>query len=138
MLMSLGPIVFDLVTNLDETESESRSSFAKHDVVGAPPVHEETGDDDSSFTLGGTVHPLHFGGLSSLDVLEAARAAKVPLPLMRGDFTPLGWVIIDRIKQRSELLNYQGIGNEIRFSVDLIRTSNPGIGAAASILRLFQ
>jgi len=137
MLMSLGPVVFDLVTNLDETEADTKSSFARHDVIGASPVYEEMGDDESGFTLSGTVHPLHFGGLSSLDVLETARSAKIPLPLMRGDFVPLGWVIIDRVKVGASLLNHQGIGRELRFSVDLIRTGNPGVGAAGAILRLF-
>lgn len=138
MLMSLGPIVFDLVTNIDETETRQRSSFARHDVVDAGPVYEATGDDEGTIRLSGTIHPTHFGGLASLDVLEAARASKIPLPLMRGDFSPLGWVVIDGVESNATLLTHQGIGREIRFTVDLIRTSNPGIGAAASILRLFQ
>lgn len=138
MLMSLGPVVFDLVTNIDKTGEVERSNFARHAVIGAAPVYEETGDGESTFSLSGVIHPMHFGGLGSLDKLKAARSAKVPLPLMRGDFTPLGWVIIDSLQFDASLLNHQGVGQEIRFSVNLLRVGNPGIGAASAILRLFQ
>jgi len=137
-LMSLGPIVFDLVTNLDGTEGETVSSFARHEVFGTSPVYEVTGDEESTMTLSGVIHPEHFGGLASLSAIEAARAAKVPLPLMRGDYVPLGWFLIDRFSQQSDWLNHRGVGREIRFDVELIRVGTPSRGFAPSILRLFQ
>lgn len=137
-LMSLGPVVFDLVTNLTETESKTASSFAKHEVVGVAPVYESMGDDESSFTLTGVIHPEHFGGLGTLATLEAARAASIPLPLMRGDFTPLGWVLIQGITNQSGYLDHKGVGREVQFTVELIRVGSPGIDMASSILRLFQ
>lgn len=135
--MSLGPVVFDLVSNLTSHSREASSGFAKHEVMGSAPIYESVGDGESGFTLTGILHPEHFGGLASLTVLEAARVAQIPLPLMRGDFTPLGWVLIDKINEDSDYLNAKGIGREIRFTVNLIRVGTPGSNLASSILRLF-
>lgn len=137
-LMSLGPVVFDLVANLIGTEGETASSFAKHEVVGGAPVYEAMGDDEASFTLSGVIHPEHFGGLGTLATLEAARAQQVPLPLMRGDFVPLGWVLIESLSEEHGYLDHRGVGREVQFTVTLIRVGNPGVGMAASILRLFR
>jgi len=137
MLMSLGPVVFDLVVNLTETSSSEQTSVAKHDVVNAPPTYELMGDEESTFTLSGVIHPEHFGGLSGISALKAARAAQTPLPLMRGDFRPLGWVIIDTIETQEEHLNSRGVGRRITFTVDLIAVGTPGSGLAGAILRLF-
>lgn len=135
--MSLGPVVFDLVSNLTDTEGETVSAFAKHEVVGSPPVYEAMGDDEGTFTLTGVIHPEHFGGLGTLATLEAARQAAVPLPLMRGDFTPLGWVLIESLSEQSGYLNHHGVGREIQFSVSLIRVGKPSANLAPSIMRLF-
>lgn len=135
--MALGPVVFDLATNLTDTEGEAASAFAKHDVIGGGPVYEAMGDDEASFTLSGVIHPEHFGGLSSIALIEAARAASLPLPLMRGDFTPLGWVLIQSFSHQQGMLNPRGVGREITFTISLIRVGNPGAGMAQSILRLF-
>ncbi|TIS37493.1 phage tail protein [Mesorhizobium sp.] len=137
-LMSLGPVVFDLVVNLTETEGKTASAFAKHEVIGAAPVYESMGDDESTFTLTGVLHPEHFGGLGTLATLEAARTAGIPLPLMRGDFTPLGWVLIQTISQQNGFLNAQGVGREVQFTIELTRVGSPGADMASSILRLFQ
>jgi phage protein U len=135
--MSLGPVVFDLVANLTGHESEATTAFAKHEVMGGSPVYEAVGENEGSFTLTGIIHPEHFGGLATLDVLEAARTASIPLPLMRGDFVPLGWVLIDNVSQQAGILNAHGVGREIKFTVKLIRVGPPGMGMAPAILRLF-
>ncbi|RWM29394.1 phage tail protein [Mesorhizobium sp.] len=137
-LMSLGPVVFDLVANLTQHENKAASAFAKHEVIGTSPIYESTGDDESPFTLKGVIHPAHFGGMGTLATLEAARQAAVPLPLMRGDFTPLGWVLIQNVTQTNDYLDPQGIGREIEFTVELLRVGSPGVGMASSILRLFS
>ncbi len=136
-LMALGPVVFDLATNLTDTETEAASAFAKHDVIAGAPVYEAMGDDEASITLTGVIHPEHFGGLGSLDIIEAARAAQLPLPLMRGDFTPLGWVLIESFSHSGAFLNPRGVGREVSFTISLIRVGNPGIGMAQAIMRLF-
>lgn len=135
MLAALGPVIFDLKTDLQSISSKESSSWAKHEVMGAPLVYEDTGDGESTVTLKGTIHPYHFGGLGGLAALRSARAAKMPLPLMRGDFTPLGWFVINEISRDDSDLSFEGIGKEIDYTVDLLRVDGPG--GAESLLRLF-
>lgn len=138
-LACLGPVVFDLRNDLQAIESETNSSFAKHDVMGAAPVYEATGDDESTVTLTGVLHPYVFGATGHLARLEAARAGKIPLPLLRGDFVPVGWFLIKSITRKdAELDAFDGIGHEIEYSVDLIKVDTPGFGSAGAILGLFQ
>ena len=136
-LMSLGPVVFDLVFNLTGHDGKTASAFAKHEVLGSSPIYEGTGEDEGTCTLSGVIHPAHFGGLGTLSVLEAARQAAVPLPLMRGDFTPLGWVLIQNLTQKNDYIDEKGVGREIQFTVELLRVGTPDVGMASSILRLF-
>lgn len=137
-LAVLGPVVFDVTNDLQKYDEESASAFARHDIYGGAPVYEDVGEEEGTFTLSGTMLPYLFGGLSGLTKLEAARVAKVPLPLMRGDFTPLGWVLISKIsKSNIELDPSEGIGQEISYSLTLLKVSRPGISSAADILRIF-
>lgn len=138
MLASLGPIVFNLKNDLQTIDQDVSSSFAKHDVMGAPPVYEDMGDDEGTVTLKGTLHPYFFGGaLKGLSALEAARQAKVPLPLMRGDYVPIGWFLINKISRSDAELSPEGIGNQIEYSVELLRAGSPGASGAEAVLRLF-
>jgi phage protein U len=137
MLMCLGPVLFDLRVGPDVIDKMGKSAFAKHEIVNGNPVYESMGEDEGSFKISGVVHPEHFGGLSRLSAIEAARVSQLPLPFMRGDFTPLGWVLILQFSESSKSLNYYGIGREIEFSAELIRTGSPSGSLAASILRLF-
>ena len=58
---------------------------------------------------------------------------------MRGDFTPLGWVLIKSISSDHQDLDaYDGVGNEVQYTVKLLRTDQPSSGLAASILGLFR
>lgn len=138
MLMILGPVPFDLVNNLTVTDIEMSAAFAKHDIVGAPPLYEATGEDGASVTLTGVIHPEVLGVTGALARLQQAEAAQLPLPLMRGDGRPLGWHVIEKLRRADNDLNWFGVGKEIDFSVTLIRTGSPSASLAASILSLFS
>jgi uncharacterized protein len=138
MLMALGPVVFDVVANLSETELAIDAAFAKHDVVGANPVYEAMGGDGASVTLTGVIHPEVFGVNGALARLEAAEAAQMPLPLMRGTFEPLGWVIIQKLNRSDRSLNPYGLGREVNFTVTLLRVGTPALSLAPGILGLFR
>ena len=138
MLMSLGPVTFDYIAfNLMSHEGEANWSYAKHDVFGGAPLYEATGTEESPIELAVMLHPEHFGGLDNLTVLKTAAGAQVPLPLMRGDFVPIGWHIVKSVKDSHDMLGFGGIGREVNCSISLLRTSRPGIGFAGQILRLF-
>jgi phage protein U len=136
-IMALGPVVFTLVSNLHETEFAHDSDYAVHQVVGGSPIYEAMGAGESPFTLSGTIHPEVFGVDGALAAMEAAEAQQLPLPLMRGDYYPLGFVIILRLKHRHQNLNPGGLGREIDFSVDLKKVGTPSLSIATQVLGLF-
>lgn len=136
--MVLGPVVFDLISNLTETENEGSSAFAKHEIVQGSPIYEAMGEDESTFDLEGVIHP-ELGVNGALAALEDARKRQLPLPMMRGDFRPLGWFIIRKLKRKDGWLGPTGVGREIRFSVSLIKTERPsGGGIAREIVGIFS
>ncbi|WP_395175526.1 phage tail protein [Roseibium alexandrii] len=137
-MMALGPVVFSLVTNLHETEYTYDAEFAEHQVVGAGPIYEATGDGETPFTLSGKIMPEHLGVDGSLAALEAAKSAQLPLPLMRGDYFPVGFVLIKRLRQRHNELNEGALGREIHFTVDLLRVGAPSLSIASQVLGLFR
>lgn len=139
MLACLGPVVFDIVNDLQGIDDTSESSFARHDIMGGAVVYEPTGEEEGTFTLKGKLHPNFFdGALIGLAALEQARRAKVPLPLMGGDFVPRGWVLIQSISRSdSELDALSGVGNEVDYTVKLLKVGTPGGGMAETILRIF-
>lgn len=138
MLAVLGNVVFDLRTDLASVDSEETSSFAAHDVMGAAPIYEDTGDEEATVTLQGTLYPHFFAGsLAGISLLKQARRAKLPLPLMRGDFTPMGWFLIKSISDSAtELDAGDGVGHVVEYTVSLIKVGTPGVSQAPSILRL--
>lgn len=139
MLAALGPVSFNLTVDLQGVSQKETSSFAKHDVMGAAPVYEDTGDGEGTVTLKGTLHPYLFqGALGGLAALKAARLGKIPLPLTRGDYTPLGWFLINEIStEHSELHPLTGVGQEIEYTVELLASGPPSGGQIESLLRLF-
>lgn len=138
MMMALGPVTFDLVTNLTETEQERDVVFAKHDVVNSDPIYEPTGGDEAPFVLSGVIHPEHLGVRGDLAKLEQAQQQQIPLTLMRGTREPLGWVIIKKLKRNDNWLNEFGVGREIKFTVHLLRVGRPGLSMIPRIMSLFR
>ncbi len=140
MLACLGPVVFDVVNDLSSIDMETSSSFAKHDVVKASPIYENTGDEESQITLKGTLHPqFAAGALVGISALELARQQKIPLPLLRGDFTPFGWVLISSISQSHEELDpMTGVGSVVTYSIKLLRVSAPSSEFIPTLVSLFR
>jgi phage protein U len=139
MLASLGPVSFNLTNDLQSISQKETSSWAKHDVIGTGPVYEDTGDGEGTLTLKGTLHPYIFrGALSALAALRALRAAKQPVTLMRGDYMPYGWYVINEISSEHNTLHpVSGVGQEVDFTAELLAVGNPGIGGAEALLRFF-
>lgn len=140
MMASLGPVTFNLKNDLSAVSEAEKSHFATHDVFGAAPVYEDTGDDDATLTLSGTLRPFLFNGaLGALGALRGMRAAKMPVPFMWGNYRPGGFFIIDQITADHSMLDpFTGIGQEIEFEVELLRAGPPTtMGGIANLLRLF-
>ncbi len=135
-LMILGSVVFDLRNNITGWTISSKADFAKHDVVGSSPVYEAMGPGEKSVKLDCILHPYHFGGVGRLGALNLALDAQIPLSLMRGDGVPLGWHTIDEIDITHSELASSGVGQEIKFSLKLLRVDTPPLSLVPSIVSL--
>lgn len=137
-LINVGPVAFQIAPlNATSAKSSQKVIFASHDVLGAAPPLEHTGFENEELTIEGIMYPETFGGMSSLDVIEAAKLAATPLPVIRGDYRPLGWFVIESAEIKHDMLNEYGIGREISVTLKLKAVGTPAGTLAAAIFALF-
>jgi phage protein U len=134
MLMSLGPIRFEVYPfNATEYDHDHESNFVEKPVLGARPPLEWVGEGAESWSITAKIFPHKFGGLSDLKKLYQARAAGRPLYLMRGDGAQMGWVVIEKVSERSSFLDAQGIGKVIEVDISVRRSAKPSNGSFFSV-----
>ena len=97
-------------------------------MLGVRPPLEWVGDGAESWTISAKLFPGRFGGLGSLRTLYQARASGQPQYLMRGDGAQMGWVVIERVSERSTYLDAKGVGQMIEVEITVKRASAPGSG----------
>lgn len=126
MLMVLGPIKFEVYPfNATEYDHNHETGFAEKPVLGARPSLEWVGEGAESWSIKAKIFPHKFGGLGDLKKLYQARSAGRPLYLMRGDGAQMGWVVIERVTERSSFLDQQGIGRVIEVDIAVRRAAKP-------------
>lgn len=134
MLMSLGPIRFEVYPfNPTEYDHGHESGFVEKPVLGARPPLEWVGEGAESWSIKARIFPQRFGGLDDLKKLYQARAAGRPLYLMRGDGAQMGWVMIEKVAERSSYLDLQGIGRVIDVDIAVRRSAKPSNGSFFSL-----
>jgi phage protein U len=134
MLMTLGPIRFEVYPfNATEYDHGHESSFVEKPVLGARPPLEWVGEGPESWSIRAIIFPQKFGGLGDLKKLYQARAAGRPLYLMRGDGAQMGWVVIERVSERSSYLDAEGIGRVIDVDIAVRRAGKPSNGSFFSV-----
>jgi phage protein U len=134
MLMSLGPIRFEVYPfNATEYDHGHESGFVEKPVLGARPPLEWVGEGPESWSIRAKIFPQKFGGLGDLKKLYQARAAGRPLYLMRGDGAQMGWVVIERVSERSSYLDAEGIGRVIDVDISVRRAAKPSNGSFFSL-----
>jgi phage protein U len=134
MLMSLGPIRFEVYPfNATEYDHGHESIFVEKPVLGARPPLEWVGEGGESWSIKARIFPHRFGGLGDLKKLYQARAAGRPLYLMRGDGAQMGWVVIERVSERSSYLDAEGIGRVIDVDIAVRRAAKPSNGSFFSV-----
>jgi phage protein U len=102
-------------------------------VLGARPPLEWVGEGAESWSIKARIFPHRFGGLGDLKKLYQARAAGRPLYLMRGDGAQMGWVVIERVSERSSYLDAEGIGRVIDVDIAVRRAAKPSNGSFFSV-----
>ena len=135
MLMVLGPIQFEVWPfNATEYEHGHETTFAEKPVLGTRPPLEWVGDGPEVWTLHARIFPRRFGGLDDLKKLAQARASGKPQYLMRGDGAQMGWVVIEKVDERSTYLDAKGVGQVIEVDISVKRASKPSNGSYFSLL----
>jgi phage protein U len=135
MLMTLGPIQFEVHPfNATDYNHGHETGFAEKPVIGAAPPLEWVGEGPETWAIHARVFPHRFGGLGDLKKLYQARASGRPQYLMRGDGALMGWVVIERVMERSTYLDAHGIGRVIDVDISVRRSSGPSNGSYFAIL----
>lgn len=135
MLAQLGATTFEIAPfNMHATSHETGSDFAEKSVMGRRPPIEFVGEAPESWTVQGRLYPAKFGGLSNLETLQRQRKSGSALPFVRGDGVVQGWVVIEKIAERSSYLDGDGVGQVIEIDIALKRSDPPGAGAIYSII----
>lgn len=135
MLMMIGPVKFDIAPlNAHDISHGHETAFVEKPVMGAMPPVEWVGEGAETWTIRGRLFPKRFGGLGSLRLLYEARKTGLPHYMMRGDGALMGWVVIERINERSSFLDAGGVGQMIEFDVTVRRCPAPFAGLYFSIM----
>lgn len=139
MLMQLGSVTFEVWPfNADSYERDTGYDFVAKDVMGGMRPLEAMGETNETISINGRLFPEKFGGLGTMDVLQGMRSSGSAHILVRGDGRNMGWFVIDRITERSDYLDAQGVGKRIDFTVNLVRSQKPSPASyIATLLRLF-
>ena len=135
MLFQLGAVTFDThPLNADESDETFGHDFAVKAVVGARQTRESMGPSDHHFSLSGELRPYFLvrngqsSGLGDIDTLKAMAEAGDPQILVRGDGKNMGWWLIEKGSLKCTKLSFQGIGQVIHHSVDLVESPTAGDG----------
>lgn len=138
MLAQLGRLQFTVVPfGMEDHEHETGASFASHEVLGRRPALEFVGEMSEQWLIRGTLFTKELGGLSELDALHAMRRSGVPQFFMRGDGVPMGWVVVEHVREKSSYFAMDGVGRMIKFELAIKRADPPnaaGIFNALSAL----
>ncbi len=135
VLLMIGPIRLEVAPfAVMDYQRGAETSFAEKAVIGASPVLEWTGDGAETWTIRGRLFPERFGGEGSLTELDAVRRSGRPQYLMRGDGRVMGWVVIERVSERSTHLDRRGVGKMIEVDITVRRVRRPAAGLYFSLM----
>jgi hypothetical protein len=137
MLFQVGLLTIDRRPfNVAEWSRDVSGDHAKKDLLGRRPGREFVGKGEETITLKGTIHPLHYGGLSELELAQALSRSGLPLFVTRGDGAVLGWYAIEKVSEKhAEIVaNSGGVGAEVEHEIKLIPVDPPGADIGSDLL----
>lgn len=135
MLMTLGSLTMEVWPfNPTEADRDSGGDYVEKPVMGRRPPLEWVGEATETFNISARLFPAKLGGLDGLSRLNAMRQSGSPQYLMRGDGRPLGWFVVENVREHSEYLDAKGVGQVIDVEISLKRSDAPGIGGLFSII----
>lgn len=126
MLMMIGPVRLKVAPfNVTAYSQARETGYVAKPVLGGLEPLEYVGEGRLSVNVTGKLYPEKFGGLSSLQILELARASGTPQWLMRADGGMMGWVAIEAVTEQSSYLDRRGVGRMIDVDIRLRRVGAP-------------
>ena len=135
MLYQLGVLSIKVHPfNVDKVQFDGSTDYVPKPVLGKEPPMEYVGEGANTWRLSGQLFPKAIGGLSELGILNAMRTSGRPQFLLRGDGTPLGWVVIEKVSTRESHLGGDGVGQKIEVDMELRRAGRPSRLALFTIL----
>lgn len=135
MLYQLGVLSVKVQPfNVNKVQSDRSTDYVPKPVLGAEPPMEYVGEGANTWRLSGDLFPKVIGGLNELQLLQAMRESGRPQFLLRGDGTPMGWVVIEKVSTREEHLAADGVGQKITVDIEVRRAGRPSRLALFSIL----
>lgn len=140
MLAQLGNLQFTVAPfNMNGNDHDAGASFASHEVIGRMPTLEFVGEAPESWRIQGTIFAKELGGMEELAILQSMRRSGTPQFFMRGDGVPMGWFVVESVRERSRYLDRDGVGRAIEFEIVVKRADAPNAsGAFNSLFSLFQ
>lgn len=140
MLAQIGACQFTVAPfNMHETDHDAAARFASHEVLGRMPPLEFVGEGAEGWMIRGRLFPEKFGGLSEMATMQAMRRSGSAQFFMRGDGVPMGWVVIDKVTERSSYIGPNGVGRVIEFEASLKRADGPSAaGIFNALVSIFR
>ncbi|PRA87910.1 phage tail protein [Ochrobactrum sp. MYb29] len=125
-LLALGPHVFEIAPlNFQEIERSTKTLWPTISRFGGRPGRQFTGYGEDSISISGLLFPDEMGGREEYEAIRATQAAAQPV-LMLGWATALsmaaslfGRVVILNIQDTQSIINRQGFGRKIEFSIEV-------------------
>lgn len=140
MLLMIGPVRCEVAPfNVTGYSRTSEAGFVEKPVLGARPPLEYVGQGAQTWQISAKLFPHRFGGGSSLAALTALRASGLPTFIIRGDYTILGWAVVESVTETSSYLGRNGVGHVVEVEIALRSAPMPGLGAAVgTVLSMFR
>lgn len=130
MLFQIGPLQFDLRTNVEEYEIDDSEDFARKDVIGARKTYEHVGPGDDILRLRGNLFPAKFGGAGAIEAARQIKASGAPQFVIRGDGMVFGFYLLTKVNARGLYLSGYGAPRQISHDLTLERCDQPGAASA--------
>jgi phage protein U len=134
-LFAIGSVRFEVApVNVTGFDRETSGRYAEKPVMGRRPPLEFMGEGPETITLPVKLFPYTFGGEGAIGALDGMRSSGNPYYLMRGDGAPLGWFVVDRVRQSDTWLSSTGVGRVIEVTLGLKRSDPPDASGLYSII----
>lgn len=134
--MALGGFAFrGLGFSFEGQSIDAETPWAELEVVARPDALQWTGPKSKSFAIRGAIFEESFGGQSSLDGIQAAAEAGVPLMLVTGAGRVHGLHVVFSVHQDRDHIRADGMARMNSYEISL-RRYTPG-GIVGGVISLF-